>query len=513
MAENKVWTSEETITLIRAKKEDSQHGDSFLVKVFRRSGAVGGFGGKTESLTTLGAATVQHIVNPEIWIPKLAGGGNFILKVFANNEPGKQLGGDLIVQVPGEPIAVNPAIVKMASWNGPAEMLYPEVGQAQSAPAPYVTLPNMTVVSTPSANMAAQTPAAHNVINTGPSSAELELKEQLRAQQAMLAQMQSEIARRDSLLNEERAARRDEQLRREQATALSALEAKLDRLATATPAKSPGDLIATVATALTPLVQAFIQSSSETRQIMLKAQSDNQATLQALMVKSMEKPAIDPQFAAMLNQFQTQIERLRESDPESKNVMSQMADAFGGMMNMSMEMMKQVAESGLMGGKSEPIGMTVVKEIAKAIESFGRASAATVGGRRRLPARTAPTALPQPPVAATATGPQQPIVPAPTVAPNGFAGVVNPLDEIEQRIRNEEDPKAVAAAFIACMGNPVVQAEIEEAGGIVKVFTDRLSEWANDHVEYGQELLAEIERQGIAAGVMTADGGGAEASN
>src|SRR5262249_30938914 len=86
-------------------------------------------------------------------------------------------------------------------------------------------------------------------------------------------------------------------------------------------------------------------------------------------------------------------------------------------------------------------------------------------------------------------------------APNGFAGAPNLLDEIEARIRAEEDPAVVAAAFVLAMADPAVKAEIEEVGGVVNVFVERLGDWANDHTDYAQALLAEIQQRAVAAGI------------
>jgi hypothetical protein len=175
---------------------------------------------------------------------------------------------------------------------------------------------------------------------------------------------------------------------------------------------------------------------------------------------------------------------------------------------MMVNIMSQVADSGLLGGKQESTGMMVVKEISRMIEAFARASQVATQPKRRALSPSAPVARQQAPAAATATGPQQP---APTVAQpaastNGFAGVVNPLDEIQRRIEAEEDPAVVAEALIAVVGSAIVQAEMKAAGGIVQVFNERLgAEWATAHMEYAQALLAAIQERAQAAGIVVID--------
>lgn len=491
----KTYTQDETIGLIRAKSQDTQHGDSFTVKISRRVGAIAGYGGGSELLVTMGQASIQHISSPEAWLSKLAGGGSYVIKVFSEADPGKQIGGDLLLRITGEPKSINPSIVKDPSWRGPPEMLYPEPGSLQ------LQQPFMTIAAGPSGNnFVPQPPAPAQLAPSAPSLAELQLQRQLEQTQAMLQQMQSELTNRSTALAEERAARERERMQQSHTVQMQALEAKIDRLATAAPAKSPVESLTAIASTLMPLVQAMIQSNAETRALMLKAQQDNQTQLQALMLKSMERPPIDPAVTQMMDRFQAQLEKLRESDPAQHSAISSMADAFGGMTSMMMNVLNQAVDSGILGGKGESTGMMVVKEIAKAIESFGRASAGA-GARRTIFRPPAPPALPPRPA------------PAPTPAPmngstngaSGFAGVsapASPLDAIERRIRAEEDPETVAADFIAAMSHAAVQAEITQAGGITELFQNRLGDWANDHVEYAQALLAAVEAHARAAGII-----------
>jgi hypothetical protein len=499
MAESKTFSHDETIGLIRAKAADQAHGDSFCTKIHRRRGVVGGFGGNSELTATLAGATVNQICSPETWLPKLVGGGNYIVRIFSDSEPGKQLGGDLIHQFAGDSKTVDPATLKSAGWNGPTELRYPEFGPPQQAP--FVTLGANGVPIMPQQQHTAPPAMSGPTLPLGPSSMELELKEQLRQTQDMLRQQAAALAQRDRELADEKATRREEQLRREHAAQMSALESKIDRLATVTPAKSPIDTIAALAPLVTPLVQSMIQSNSETRQLMAKIQADSQAQFQALMMKSMERPAVSPEVTALMDRFQGQLEKLRETDPSQHSMISQMADAFGGMTSMMVNVMSQVADSGLIGGKQESMGMTIVKELAKAVEAFGRAGVtAGVPKRRSLPPRA--------PAAATATGPQRPAVVTqpPVTQPNGLSGVVNPLDDIEQRIRAEEDPAAIAELFVRSINDPAVQAEVQAASGLVGVFRDRLGdEWANDHTDYVQALLAEVQAKLEAAGIVVED--------
>lgn len=498
MADTKTFSPDETIGLIRAKAADATHGDSFCVKIHRRKGVVGGFGGHSELTAALGGGTVAQICSPETWLPKLVGGGNYIVRVYSDADPGKQLGGDLIHQFAGDQKNVDPAILKLPGWSGPSELRWPET--APQAPVPYVTLGANGTPIVPMQPAVSQVQQSAPILPLGPSSAELELKEQLRQVNEMLRQQAAALAQRDRDLAEEKANRREEQLRREHAAEMGAIRAEIAKLANTAPVKSSVDTIAALAPVVTPLIQSIIASNSETRQLMAKIQADSQAQFQALMMKSMERPAVSPEVTALMDRFQSQLEKLRETDPSQHNMISQMADAFGGMTNMMVNVMGQVADSGLLGGKQESTGMLIFKEIAKALEALGRSAAVTGGGRPRRPALPA-----RAPVAATATGPQRPVAPIAPAQPqsNGLAGVVNPLDEIEQRIRNEEDPVAIADLFVKSINDPAVQTEIAEAVGLPNVFRARLGdEWANEHMDYVQALLTEVQAKLEAAGVV-----------
>lgn len=502
---SKTFTPEETIGMIRAKAQDGQHGDSFIFKAFRRLGVVGGFGGHNESLVTLGGASVQQISSPEEWLPKLVGGGNFIIKIYSDQDPGKQIGGDITLKVNGEPKSIDPSILKSATWHGPPELRFPTFEPL--AAHPFMSVP----AQIPGGPVFPQqvTSAPTNTF-VGPSAVELELKQQLQAQTQHVQAQQAAVVALQAALAEERAARREEQLRRESASQMAELRAEIAKISNAQPQKSATDSIAALVGTFMPLAQALITSSNETKLAMMKAQQDSANQFQAVLLKTMERPAVDPQITMLMDKFQAQLEKLREADPAQSSVLAQMADAFGGMMNMSMTMMQQVADSGL-GGQKESMGMMIVRELAKAVDTFSRASTSAVTRRARaLPPKVAPAQLAaQPakaPVAAVATGPQT--MAPPVTAPNGLAGVENPLDEIEARIRSEEDPATVAESFIIAMSDPIVQAEINAAGGtIVDVFQERLGDWANDHVEYARALLAEVEKRAVAAGYLQPEEG------
>lgn len=508
MADIKTYTPDETIGLIKIKASDATHGDSFLVKVHRRIGVVGGFAGRSELTTTLAGATVEQICNAETWLPKLVGGGNYIARIYSELDAGKQLGGDLVLQFNGEPRQPDPNVLRSAGWKGPLELRYPEFGPQPQTP--FMTLGG-NVIPIPQNQNTTAPPTMANTIPLGPSAAELELKQQLQQLQAIAQAAQAQLAQRDRDLVEERANRREEQLRREHAASMGDLRAEIAKIANAAPTKSPIDTIAALAPVFTPLIQAMIATSAETRQLMAKIQADSQQQFQAIMMKSMERPAVSPEVTALMDKFTNQLERLREADPSQSNMVAQMADAFGGMTSMMVNVMGQVADSGLIGGKQESTGMLVVKEIAKALEAFGRATANAGQPRRRV-------ALPRPaqaPVAATATGPQRPIVapaaqPAqPQPQPNGFAGIVNPLDEVQAKILAEEDPVAVADFFVSVINNTAVQGEIAESGTLIDVFRNRLSDvWLNDHTDYAQALLSAVQEKMQALGIIVEEGEG-----
>ena len=76
-------TMEEALGMIQAKRDEKGGLDSFKVKVHRRAG----LGSPVVHVASLEEATVNHLANPEQWLPALAGGGPvFVLAVAHASE-------------------------------------------------------------------------------------------------------------------------------------------------------------------------------------------------------------------------------------------------------------------------------------------------------------------------------------------------------------------------------------------------------------------------------------------
>ncbi len=118
MAEPRTHSNDETLTLIRQKAAEQ---DEFAVKVLRR---VHNSMAPTR-IAMFSGATATHLVNPELWIPQLAGGGNFMLQAYHVSDLNKPVGGFVTFPVEGDPRDVDIAATVKTSWRGPAILDFP----------------------------------------------------------------------------------------------------------------------------------------------------------------------------------------------------------------------------------------------------------------------------------------------------------------------------------------------------------------------------------------------------
>lgn len=121
------------------------HGDTFRVKVQRRTSLAA----PPEAIAIFDEATVSHLMNPEPWLAKFAGGGNYYhlrvvhSKDIANDRP---IAMYQINAIPGASKTPDRNVMRSSDWNGPRVCYYAAGDEARVAeqmkrPEPAVAAP------------------------------------------------------------------------------------------------------------------------------------------------------------------------------------------------------------------------------------------------------------------------------------------------------------------------------------------------------------------------------------
>lgn len=421
-------STEETLQTIAAK---AASGEKFLVKVSRRSS---GIGAMPSHIATFEDVTMEQISMAESWLSAIFGGGEYSLRISTVKEPLLNIGGSLKYNIEGETRqTLNRSLFEMQNWNGPTRLSYitstmeSRNGNGAVAAGPQnfnggIFMPIAGPVPAPVAPaVAAPVPFSFNP--------ELErMRAELEKQKVELAERTAR-AEREMLKREEELKRIDSEtrIRAENDAKFAELKASMSAAQTAT---KPGELIATIATALTPLVGAFMQSSMEARksqQEMMAAQAARQDQMMQLFLSKMnENKGIDPAITMLF-------ENMKSSTTGAADMMSRMADVMTSSVKNSVAMVEAIADIQLAQQDPGNPMLDVVKEGIKMFGSLGGAAAKgakTIAGTKppELPAQRQAQPVPQQTAAAPhAVEPAQ-VVNFPKgpgagpVDPAGFAG-------------------------------------------------------------------------------------------
>lgn len=482
MAENKIYSTEETITILQHKVKELPLGDNFRLKISRRAGGANAmFSSLLQHVVTLMDATVIHIANPETWLPKLLGGGNYSIAVFAAHEPANPIGSAIHFSYAGEqPHDVDYAAVKAVSWDGPRTIVWPEEPVKKDQPQNLVSMaPSSSSQNVPAPLTQAQgggVPGGQSVFGQTIGD---------RSQDQFYAQRERELNEREARIREEAARRENElalqKIRNEHEIQLAKIQAQIHQMNQTTQQPPAPNPLVSILPAIVPLIQTMIQSNNETRMLMIKQQDAAQLQSQQFMQLLLSRPAIDPVFEKLLS---------RDNGQDSGQMVHSMVDAMSSMTQMSMEAIRTAAEAG--GGKQENTGMMVVKEIAKAVEAFATASAGAIKQQqpirhplrppRPVPRQFSPMApAPQMPVtpngnSAVAQGLQQPFPQPgqPAAAEPQQLRFDNPVDAIQYMLENRFDPAYVTQFVLEHRNDPTLMIEIQANGGIWGLLQARL---------------------------------------
>lgn len=475
MPELKQMSVEEALNMLTARAK--AEGDYFRLRVFRRSTPAS----MPVSVCTLDAAELAHIASPETWLPKLAGGGPiFTITVYHANDNINALVQHLAFQIPGEALPeINFGALNQPGWAGPKKLIWPDPRDAKQTVSPaqpsYAIPPSVTPF--PGATAPQTSVPAGAGSPTGFNSAEWA---RLEAERNQLAAMRT-------ALEDQRHKMELDAIKREQAAAIAALEAKMIASAQAAP-RGPG--LAEILTAIVPVAQSILASNNEMRAQMFAAQQESEKQRNAMLVSLLEKKA---------------------DDTPNVKIMSTIAEAMGTLFKMTTDNMKAMQDA--INGPEEPTAMKVVKEVVKGVNSI--AAGMSQQPKVKLPAQ--PQGTPQlagvnpqqiaRPRHAGATAPvmqfQKPAT-APVQAPQPLASTV---DQLENLIRTRTPVENVVQFFIGTFGDKAMQDALQGASlDPVTLFQQRLGdEWITEHPENGpyvQSLAVTLQERLAAAGML-----------
>lgn len=433
---NKNPTIEEVLAVISKTAKDTGV-DDFRVRVQRRRTA----GGMPEQVLTMDGALAEHFSSPETWLPRIAGGGLFIVSAYHVSNVANVVGGPYPVQVDGQSRDPDPAVVEEPGWKGPRICVFPKPASKSNPTTPQImTIPGGTD-ATPR-NVAPVPPGEGrpNVENAIAA----QFADVVRREQALFArqaQVEIEAAKREAAGSVERVERKLEDERRRNEEERRRLEEDRRRIAAEPKVEAKSDdKLEKVLTVLGPLALEFLKSDREFKQQALQLQlqaAERQAAataaataeqskqMAAVLASIANKPAIDPQLFSLLTK-----------EDSSAKVLSNMSELFATQASTTMNVLNSMVEMGLAGNQrepEEPQALKLVREGVKAFVTFSGNAARAV---------QPPPQQPRPVEAGT---------PIPTPAapePELRAAEPNVLEQFIGQVRNDQVPPEAAAAFI-----------------------------------------------------------------
>lgn len=507
---------EETLALINVKAKEL--GDNFQLKVLRKRFA----GGLPELVANLADASVAHIINPETWLPRLAGGGPiFVMQVYHAADPNFQVGAPLQVNVPtdGQPPKVPSEIdiraVKAGNWKGPATLLFPTAEEAKRGEAnfsgysvPSSLPPAAPVIGSHAANLV---PVAGMTPQPGAISAEnAALLHRIQQEREQLERTRAELA-------EEKHRNELNELRRESDQRMKDFESRITAVTTrpAEPKTDLAQMIATLAASLTPLLVEVFKGQDQMKMAMLKSQEQTQAQTQMILLKMLDKPK-DDSSERMFDKFERIMEKSQATQVPQTTMLHSMMEAMSTITNSTLDLAERAADLNMGGGRPDDHpALKAIKEGVKAVGSLmqgyqgflpPQAGAGQLGIPGTPPPQLAPAHAPQPGAPVV-----QPAAAAPTVAPPPGQQRVpgnTTLEQLENAIKMKLPVDDVARAYVQAIATKdasVLEALDKSGGDPAQMVTDRLGAHIMqnpDLVPYLNALSEAVNKYGEKAGIF-----------
>jgi hypothetical protein len=474
-------TPEETIAVLTSQSKEE---DNFKIKINRKKGPL------YEHLCTLVDASIQHVANPETWLPRLGGGGQYLMSVYHRNAP-MPTGVGIPYHVTGPSIDVDPKIVQSKEWIGPPTMSFPDLVGERAEP------PTITTVAS------GQHPASYTPPNTVSGQGANQMLPSTSAAESNAVQSNAFLTQMVNNLNAQIAALATQitMSAKDRQHELEMMKLNYERALAAKPAPDFGASLGPLITALAPVLTAVVQSGKESREASIRAQQEQAQQNMSMILALLNKPAVDPAFQSMVKDAIAEIKNSKQDNSPAAQTVATMSEAMQGMTSTALKLFHAAAEIGNGGQPREPPGLMVAKEVSKALVALGNGMAKAYPRpppppqqqQRQLPApRRAPPAQQQA---------QQPPPPAPAPAPaEGF------VDKLEAMIRRRTEPNLVADQIFANLGDSQLQEELAAHNGdINNLISARLGEWMAENGsnrDYLAGLFAAAQEEGIKRGFV-----------
>ena len=512
MAEIRKYTPEETLDLIREIAQTK--GDDFRLKVCRQDRPAG----YQVTLMTLDKATLEHITFADSWVPKLFGGagrmGFYVIYIYHADpkEITKVIGGGLIINVAGEPFeTIDLGLLEQPDWMGPRQVyscsdsilprhnvkvpqmpqmmhsqipqmnqvtpiLSPSVPQVLSAAGGSVGHPNTTVPGTKTKEKELEISLQYE------REARMKLEAEMRNQQ--FQRDQAELQRKFELQVKE-IEQRAEEARRES-------DRKFQELIQAAQSKtpSPTEALSSLTQALQPIIAPLITSMQSSRQAEAQA---------ARELAQAEREATK----ALLNQ-QNEMMKMALNKPKDDSIaqaLQPMVSAMSAMSQLATQNMVAMMEMQNMNREEgEPHWVTVAKEGIKGLIAMSQMNAMKAASRPPVayqglpqpkqppqinPQMNQPGNIPQGVAAQSSLQRPQPKQVEPEIQEEAQSAneeeSFTVLDEIEDMIRNKEEPKEVAKKLLHNYRDPTLQAELaNHQDNPLVLVQSRLNDWLEE---------------------------------
>ncbi len=498
--QQQIFKEEETLNLIREKAKEV---DNFNIKIYR----VKHISLPAEVIASFSGAVLQNLVDPQLWLPQVAGGGKYRIQAYHQSDLAKPVGGFLSFLLDSEPREVDISAATRPGWQGPAELTYP-LKEVRSAPDEgYLGTPIRPPPGPGSGNSATGGTPVWGRSPGGGSVRRVDYENDPDWERTPRGLTVLEMERR-KLEEEKLSAERDRTRERLEAQAkaheadLRALRAemtaKIDSVRNTGPDPMAGLITMMMTQAAEDRRAAEARASAE-RLAQQAAQQASDARFALMIEKMNDKPKENPlEMVAKV----AEILHKGNSNEASMKMMHNMAEMHGVQMETAMNFIEHAANL-QMGGQSEEPGW--VKALDSAVKTIGSiAKGVTLKKPMQL-------AAPQPPP------PQQ--LPPEAPQPPRRGPPPPKLEQFIEAIKRGGGPTAlpvqqIAEALKKEIMDPSIQEAFHEAGmDFEKVIQKHLSNWANEKVEhaaYLQALIAEVKRVFIAAGWIEADGAPAQ---
>lgn len=475
--------------------------DSFRIKVLKRTN-----GPFPKAIATLDDATAAQVQHAQLWLPLLAGGGQYQLQICHCEDMATPIGGFIAVEVEGQSRQVNPNLNSDPEWQaiGGPRLVSPRPPTAQP---PLMSVADMggATGSSPAARTDGQgsDPARPPLVAQQSSSI-------FAAQELAFAASQRERASQelDRLRDRERqdaeARHRSEmelehkRQEAELARAKSEMAAEMAKaLASQPKPEASGSGFAAIATALAPVLTALMEGSRHTQlKLAEMQQAQNERMTQMMQEQAKESREVfkallapkppDPMIERLVAQNDRLMEKQTTAGADAAKMIAGMAEAAGATMNMAVGMVQQMRDVMQPPPDDDP---TIVK-ILDRVGAFVAMPQQAVAVAPQVVPQAAPAPRPRPVPVQSPPPPQGP-TPSPTM-----------FEHIANRIRSRDPATAVAKLFIDNLSDPSVSAAIANANGQPFVAFSQLlmaGGWLNDQQNqiYVRTVIDEVQKLGL----------------